>query len=407
MTRRELIRNRGLLGLLARDVVSMTGSQMTMLALPWFVLTTTGSAGRMAVVLAVESASLAVFGFLSGNLVARVGPRRTMLVADAVRAPLVALVPLLHALDMLSFPLLLVIVAAIFAFGIPSFAAKSSILPDLIGEDEKVVAEANALLQASQRVTLFLGPALAGVLIAAIGATNVLLIDAVSFALGVVIIATLVRGGGQVEQDEESRGLAAGFRFLARDSLLRPWTIAVVIGDVGWLVMFAAMPVLVLERFGEDPALLGWIWGAWGLGAVLGNVVSFRTVASSDRLLISSLGEIVMIAPLWLLLTDIPAPAIIAALAVSGVANGIVNPPVHTIFLLRTPRALRAKVWSVIIAATSILGPVALVAAAAVLETEGFLPVILALVVVQTFAAFAFAAAGLRERARATQAVPA
>ena len=407
MTRRELIRNRGLLGLLARDVVSMTGSQMTMLALPWFVLTTTGSAGQMAVVLAVESASLAVFGFLSGNLVARVGPRRTMLVADAVRAPLVALVPLLHALDMLSFPLLLVIVAAIFAFGIPSFAAKSSILPDLIGEDEKVVAEANALLQASQRVTLFLGPALAGVLIAAIGATNVLLIDAVSFALGVVIIATLVRGGGQVEQDEESRGLAAGFRFLARDSLLRPWTIAVVIGDVGWLVMFAAMPVLVLERFGEDPALLGWIWGAWGLGAVLGNVVSFRTVASSDRLLISSLGEIVMIAPLWLLLTDIPAPAIIAALAVSGVANGIVNPPVHTIFLLRTPRALRAKVWSVIIAATSILGPVALVAAAAVLETEGFLPVILALVVVQTFAAFAFAAAGLRERARATQAVPA
>jgi hypothetical protein len=114
-----------------------------------------------------------------------------------------------------------------------------------------------------------------------------------------------------------------------------------------------------------------------------------------------------MIAPLWLLLTDIPAPAIIAALAVSGVANGIVNPPVHTIFLLRTPRALRAKAWSVIIAATSILGPVALVAAAAVLETEGFLPVILALVVVQTFAAFAFAAAGLRERARATQAVPA
>jgi MFS family permease len=407
MTRRELIRNRGLLGLLARDVVSMTGSQMTMLALPWFVLTTTGSAGRMAVVLAVESASLAVFGFLSGNLVARVGPRRTMLVADAVRAPLVALVPLLHALDMLSFPLLLVIVAAIFAFGIPSFAAKSSILPDLIGEDEKVVAEANALLQASQRVTLFLGPALAGVLIAAIGATNVLLIDAVSFALGVVIIATLVRGGGQVEQDEESRGLAAGFRFLARDSLLRPWSIAVVIGDVGWLVMFAAMPVLVLERFGEDPALLGWIWGAWGLGAVLGNVVSFRTVASSDRLLISSVGEVAMILPLWLLLLDVPAAGVIAVLAVSGLANGIVNPPVHTIFTLRTPRALRAKVWSVIIAATSILGPLALVVAAVVFEVEGFVPVILALVAVQTVAALAFARAGLRERARAGEVVTA
>jgi MFS family permease len=407
MTRRELIRNRGLLGLLARDVVSMTGSQMTMLALPWFVLTTTGSAGRMAIVLAVESASLAVFGFLSGNLAARVGPRRTMLITDAVRAPLVALVPLLHAFNLLSFPLLLLIVAAIFAFGIPSFAAKTSILPELIGEDEKVVAEANALLQASQRITIFLGPALAGVLIAAIGATNVLLLDAASFAVGVLLVATLVRVGGRVEQDEESRGLAAGFRFLARDPLLRPWTIAVVIGDVGWLVMFAAMPVLVVERFGEDPALLGWIWGAWGLGAVLGNVVSFRTVASSDRLLISSVGEIAMVAPLWLLLVDVPAAGVIATLAVSGLANGIVNPPVHTIFTLRTPRALRAKVWSVIIAATSVFGPVALVAAAGVLEAEGFLPVILALVVVQTLAAFAFCVAGLRERARAGQVVTA
>jgi hypothetical protein len=245
------------------------------------------------------------------------------------------------------------------------------------------------------------------VLIAAIGATNVLYIDAASFAIGVVIVATLVRGGGRVEQDEESRGLAAGIRFLARDSLLRPWTVAVVIGDVGWLVMFAAMPVLVLERFGEDPALLGWIWGAWGLGAVMGNVVSFRTVANSDRLLISSLGEVVMVAPIWLLLTDLPAPAIIAALAVSGIANGIVNPPIHTIFLLRTPRALRVKVWSVIIATTSVLGPVALVVAGTVLETEGYVPVILVLVAVQTVAAVSFAVAGLRERARGGEVVPA
>ena len=407
MKRGELLRNRGLLGLLARDTVSMTGSQMTMLALPWFVLTTTGSPAQMAIVLAVESASLAIFGFLSGNLVARLGPRRTMLIADGVRAPLVALVPLLHALGLLSFPLLLVIVAAISAFVTPSLAAKSIIVPDLIGEDEKVVAEANALLQGSQRVTLFLGPALAGVLIAAIGTTNVLLIDALSFAIGVVLVATLVHGGGRLEQDDESRGLGAGFRFLARDRLLRPWTIAVVLGDVGWLVLFAAMPVLVIGRFGEDPTLLGWIWGAWGLGAVVGNAVSFRTVASSDRLLIASLGEVAMVAPVWLLLAEVPAQGVIVALAVSGLANGIVNPPVHTIFMLRTPRALRAKVWSVVIAATSVFGPVALLVAGPVLETGGYLPVILALVGVQTLAALAFATAGLRERARAGEVVPA
>jgi hypothetical protein len=210
---------------------------------------------------------------------------------------------------------------------------------------------------------------------------------------------------GRIELDEESRGLAAGLRFLARDRLLRPWTIAVIVGDVGWLVLFAAMPVLVLERFGEDPALLGWIWGAWGLGAVLGNVVAFRTAASSDRLLVASIGEVAMIAPLWLLLADVPAGAVIATMAVSGLANGVANPPVHAIYTLRTPRALRAKVWSVVVAATAVLAPLAVAGAGPVLDADGFRPVILALVTAQTLAAVAFTTAGLRERSRQSEAV--
>jgi MFS family permease len=400
MSRRELLRHRGLLGLLARDVVSLTGTQMTWLALPWFVLTTTGSPARMGVVLAVEAASLAVFGFLSGNVVARLGPWRTMLIADAVRAPLLALVPLLHAVDALSFPLLLALVAAVTAVGVPSFASKTSMVPELVGEDEQVVAEANALVQAANRITLITGPPLAGALIAVIGATNVLFVDAATFVVAFALVALVVPAVGHVEQDEESRSLVAGLRFLARDRLLRPWTIAVVIGDVGWLVLFAAMPVLVLTRFGEEPELLGWIWGAWGLGAVVGSVVAFRIVAGVDRLLVSSLGEVAMVAPLWVLLTDVPSLTLVAAMTASGFANGLVNAPVHTIFLLRTPRALRTKVWSVIIVLTSVLSPAALGAAGPALEWAGFRPVLLTVVVVQSVAALAFAAAGLRERAR-------
>ena len=400
MTGRDLLRNRALLALLARDTVSSTGSQMTMLALPWFVLTTSGSATRMALVLAVQSASMAVFGFLAGNVAARLGPRRTMLVADAARAPLVALIPLLHAADALTFPLILVIAAAISAFVTPSFAAKTSLLPELVGEDEHALSEANALLQGAQRITLFLGPALAGVLIAAIGATNVLILDAVSFVVAFALVALFVPSVGRMELDDESRGLSAGFRFLARDRLLRPWTAAVIVGDVAWLVMFAAMPVLVLSRFGDDPAILGWVWGAWGLAAVAGNAISFRTAQRTDRLFVSSVGELAMIAPLWLLLLDLPAAGLVLVMALSGLANGIVNPPIHTIFTLRIPRALRAKAWSVVIVATAVLGPLALGAAGPVLDSEGFVPVVAALVAVQTVAAIAFASAGLRERAR-------
>ena len=200
VTRRALLRDRALLALLARDVISTAGSQMTWVALPWFVVTTTGSATKMAIVVAVEAAALGIVGFAAGNLVGRVGLRRTMLVADACRAPLIAAVPLLYAAGLLSFPLLLVLVFAVGAFGTPSFVSKAAILPEIVGEDEGVLGEANALLQAAMRIALVLGPVLAGVLIGVIGATNVLYIDAATFLVAFVLIASSSRSAGRLRR---------------------------------------------------------------------------------------------------------------------------------------------------------------------------------------------------------------
>ena len=58
MSRAEILRHRPLRALLAAEVISTTGAQMTWLALPWFVLTTTGSPARMTVVMMAELAGL-------------------------------------------------------------------------------------------------------------------------------------------------------------------------------------------------------------------------------------------------------------------------------------------------------------------------------------------------------------
>jgi MFS family permease len=400
MTRRALLRDRALLALLARDVISTAGSQMTWVALPWFVVTTTGSATKMAVVVAVEAAALGIVGFASGNLVGRVGLRRTMLVADACRAPLIAAIPVLHAAGLLSFPLLLALVFAVGAFGTPSFVSKAAILPEIVGEDEGVLGEANALLQAAMRIALVLGPVLAGVLIGVFGATNVLYIDAATFLVGFLLIACFVKVGGAAPETEESRGLGAGVRFLLKDRLLRPWSVAIVAGDVAWLALFVTMPFLVITRFGEQPEILGWILGAWGLGAVLGSAVMFRIVRRVDGLLVGSIGELAMIAPIWIFLVDLPAWPLVVAMFASGLANGLVNAPIWTIFTVRTPPALRPKAWAAIIATTSLLGPLVLLAAGTALDSIGLTGTLLAIVLVQTVAAFLFAGAGLRERFR-------
>ena len=103
---------------------------MTFVALPWFVLVTSGS-GSHGVVPAVEIAPMALLGVPSGSLIARLGARSTMLLSDAVRAPLIALVPILHWSGQLELSLLLlVIVFALGAFTAPYIARRcASIVP--------------------------------------------------------------------------------------------------------------------------------------------------------------------------------------------------------------------------------------------------------------------------------------
>ena len=156
-----ILRQRSLVALLVAETISTTGMQMTWLALPWFVLTTTGSAGRMVLVLAAESIGLAAFGLPGGSLLSRVGSRRMMMLSDGIRGPLTLSIPILYWDGLLSFPLLLGLVFALGAYVAWYFAAQRAVVPEVFGDDELVVGKANVYLQGATRVTLLLGPAAA------------------------------------------------------------------------------------------------------------------------------------------------------------------------------------------------------------------------------------------------------
>jgi MFS family permease len=154
-----------LAALLAAEVISTTGSQMTLLALPWFVLVTTGSPARMGLVVAADLLPMVLLAIPGGALAGRLGARRTMLACDLARLPLIGLVPLLHALGMLSFPVLVGLVALHGMFWPPYWASQGALLPELVGDDQQRLTRASALFQAATRLTLLVGPALGGVLI--------------------------------------------------------------------------------------------------------------------------------------------------------------------------------------------------------------------------------------------------
>ena len=112
----SILRIGSLRALLAAETISTSGAQMTWIALPWFVLTTTGSATRMSVVIAFEAIGIALAGFLGVRVLNRLGARRTMLLCDACRGPLMLVIPLCHWAGVLSFGLIAAVAFAVGAF---------------------------------------------------------------------------------------------------------------------------------------------------------------------------------------------------------------------------------------------------------------------------------------------------
>lgn len=395
------LRTRWLAALLAAEVVSTTGSAMTALALPWFVLVTTGSAARTGVVVAAELAGVAIFGLPGGALLERLGARRTMMLCDAARGPLLALVPALHWAGLLHFWLLLAIVFAAGAFFPPYFGAQRVVLPELLGEDRALVTRANAFLQGATRVTMLLGPAIAGVLIGIVGAPSLLLVDAATFFTSLALVGVFVpRRTPRTPVGEDGQGLLAGLRFLLRDPLLRVWSVGIVLLDSSWQALFLAFPVLAYSHFGRDPKVAGWLFAAWGLGALLGNGVAYR-LSTRDPLLLTSTGILVESLPLWFLALSLPVAGYAGAMLAAGVLNGVVNPGLHATFTLRTPLSVRAKASTALLTMSSIGGPLAVLGAGSALDAWGSRPVFLAVAAVQTVVRFAVGAAGLRQRAGA------
>ena len=100
-----------LVGFLLADAISLCGTRVSMIAIPWLVLTTTGSAAQTGLVAFAELLPLVVVQALAGPLIDRLGARRVAITCDLMSMVVVGLVPLLHLAGRLSFPVLLVLVA--------------------------------------------------------------------------------------------------------------------------------------------------------------------------------------------------------------------------------------------------------------------------------------------------------
>lgn len=401
-----LFRNRSLAAVMTAELVSLTGAAMTFVALPWFVLVTTGSTARMGWVLAAELIPVGVFGIPAGAVVARLGAKRTMNISDAARGPLVALIPILHWTGHLSFPLLLGITFASGCFLAPYYSSSRLILPEVIGEDEQLVAQGSAFVQAVTQLTQLGGPIVGGLLISWIGAPKVLLIDAATYVFSFVVIFTFVRAGRRVPQDDSSRGLLAGVRYLIHDRLLGPTLAAAAVVNFVAQGLVATLPVLVFRRYGADAKIVGFLFAAFGGGALAGSILASQVVRKIPLLRLAAVAIVAMALPLWILIVSMPWWTVIVVIGAFGACAPLVNAPMIAVLMVRTPAALRPKVMTAVMTISGIVGPLGFLAAGFGLQYVSLTFVFAAVAAGFTVGALAFSAAVRHGDVRAAPAVP-
>ena len=385
------VKTRAVGALVLAEAVSMIGTRMTYLALPWFVLVTTGSPGKMSLVLAAEILPMAILGVPSGALVQRLGSRTTMLVSDLVRAPILASVPLLHASGHLTFPLLLAIVALLGCFAPPYVAAQRTILPELVGEDERRMSQANSAIEGGTALAVLIGPALAGVLIPLLGAANVLYADAATYVAAFLLVLAFVPRRKSLAESATG-GVLAGLRFLVGDRLLAPMAITMVVFGLFSAGLSAGLPVYAYDQFDGSSRIAGLFYAALGAGAIAGTVLAVLVVRKVAPLRLATYGILAFSVPLWVMPFLPPWPVVFVALFVAMLFTPLVNGPIIAVITARTPTELRPKVMTALISASTLAAPLGFLLAGQVLEHLGVVTLFTAVVAGITWMAIAFAA---------------
>lgn len=357
---------RPLVALLLAYGISLVGSRLSMIALPLFVLATTGSATRTGIVAMVEMAPYVVAQALAGPVTDRLGPRRVSLVSDAASAVVVGLIPVLHAAGALHFATLLGLVALAGLVRGPGDGAKYVMAPAAARAAGTPVERVLGLEDGISRAASVIGPLGAAALVTVVGAPLALAIDAASFAVALVIIALGVPASlGRAEPSDgaEKRArylqrLREGAAFVRRDGLLKA-----IIGMVATTnLLDAALSGVLLAVWARQQhgggGLMGLVVAVMSAGAVIGAVVATTVghrlprratftvsffLIGGPRFAVLGLG-----APLWLVLTVV---------FVGGIGTGTINPILGAVELERIPEHLRARVLSLITSCAWVLIP--------------------------------------------------
>lgn len=360
----SLARNRSYLLLLAGQVISQMGDRLAMVAFPWLIYARTGSTLGTGVILALYTLPYVLFGAFAGVLIDRFNKRSVMVIADVLRAGLIALVPIAASWSLPAVYVLSFLMASVSVFFEPT---KLTILPEIVAPDR--LLRANSLLTTGDNLTEVLGYGLAGAILAALPITTAFRIDAATFLVSALALM-LMRYQAPARAAQRAarsfgRELREGMDYLRHHRGMLANTVMVLGAAAGLGASYPLTFFLAVDVLDGGVKAFGIFEAAIGVGFLLGSITVALVATRLRKGLAMTMGLAIMGAAL---VTLAVAPTVWLAtlpFLIVGLANSVVLIAVDTYVQMVVPKELLGRVWGARFALTQGAYAVSVIAAGA------------------------------------------
>ncbi|MFZ5817471.1 MAG: MFS transporter [Bacillota bacterium] len=358
------------------QAVTVLGNAFGTLALGWLVYELTGSMVALGTLVMVGRLPEVIFRFLSGPLLDRFNRLRLMAGIELAQALVFAVPVALAATGHLAIWHLYLLSVLAGLLSAPYMPASAAVVPALVAPQSLV--RANSVSQTVVQIASMAGPALAGLVIAAVGGVYALALDAVSFLLSALSLLLLPRAAGQVARGAgPQRGylaqLVEGMAFFRRAPVLLYFMVGAAVANMGISALQGMMIPYVTDHLGAEASQIGTLTSAMYGGMLLisflltwvGDLQS-RSLVMLASLLAAGLGMI----GLGLVGRGMLLPALLLV-GLIGVCMGAFTVFNSVVYQRMVPGELMGRVMSVRGTIASIAMPAGALAGSVLAEAAG------------------------------------
>jgi predicted MFS family arabinose efflux permease len=348
--------NRQFLSLLWGETVAATGARIALTLMPLITVSLLhASTEAVGLLFATGLAAPALFGIFGGGVIDRLAKRRVMVVAYAVTALALALVPMAGASDRLSLGLLIAVNSVGAGLVAAAEIAQTSALPQLVAID--ALAAANGRVSACMALAGIAAPGLVALVLATLNLSAAMAIDALIFAVAAALLMRLPRLAAPAPEPSTMQSMTArlteGLRMLSADALLAP-ALRVMIAARGLAALCLSLEAVFIVRHLGVPA--SWFALAFAIGGVGGIIGSITAGVLASRFSLQNLlgGALLLMGGArgaMSLLGGGPGAVALgfaACLLVLGLAGSLMNVGFMTALQTRMPTASIGRVFGTI-----------------------------------------------------------